>query len=80
MRSQSASVQAFHVAIGISAALVALGGVLGLVGIRNPRRIVRCEDCAGGQIAGQPLDAAHERAPALPVAARAGTTAAGSVT
>ena len=25
-----------------------LGGVLGLVGIRNPRREVRCEDCAEG--------------------------------
>ena len=58
---QVASVDAFHVAIGISAVLVALGGVLGLVGIRNPRRVVRCEDCAGGQIAGQPLDAARAR-------------------
>jgi EmrB/QacA subfamily drug resistance transporter len=60
---QSASVGAFHVGIGISAALVALGGLLGLAWIRNPRREVRCEDCAGGQIAGQPLDAARDRAP-----------------
>ena len=59
-RCESASVHAFHVGIGISAALVALGGVLGLAGIRNPRRAVRCEDCAGGQFAGQPLDAARE--------------------
>jgi EmrB/QacA subfamily drug resistance transporter len=67
---QTASVDAFHVGIGISAVLVALGGVLGLAGIRNPRRVVRCEDCAGGQIAGQPLDAARDRAlPALPVPA-----------
>jgi MFS family permease len=32
---QSASVHAFHVSIGISAALVALGGLIGLVAIRN---------------------------------------------
>ena len=76
---QVASVDAFHVAIGISAVLVALGGVLGLVGIRNPRRIVRCEDCAGGQIAGQPLDAARGRVATLPPAP-AQPTAAGSVT
>ena len=62
---QSASVHAFHVGIWISAVLVAIGGVLGLVGIRNPRRVVRCEDCAGGQIAGQPLDAARDRTPSL---------------
>ena len=54
---QSASVHAFHVGIGISASLVALGGLLGLAGIRNPRRLVRCADCVGGQLAGQPIDA-----------------------
>jgi EmrB/QacA subfamily drug resistance transporter len=58
---ESASNHAFQVGIGISATLVALGGVLGLVGIRNPRRVVRCEECAGGQFAGQPLDSARER-------------------
>jgi MFS family permease len=60
---QSASVHAFHVGMGISASLVALGGLLGLAGIRNPRRVVRCEDCAGGQLAGQPLDAARRQVP-----------------
>ncbi len=58
---QSASVHAFHVGMGISASLVALGGLLGLAGIRNPRRIVRCADCAGGQLAGQPLEAGLTR-------------------
>jgi EmrB/QacA subfamily drug resistance transporter len=62
---ESASVHAFHVGLGISAGLVALGGVLGLAGIRNQRRAVRCEDCAGGQLAGQPLDTAHERLPVV---------------
>lgn len=66
---QGASVHAFHVGIAISAVLVALGGLLGLAGIRNPRREVRCQDCAGGQFAGQPLEAGH--AP-TPVAAQAG--------
>jgi EmrB/QacA subfamily drug resistance transporter len=46
--SVTASVRAFHVGIGTCAVLVALGGVLGLLGIRNPRRTVRCEDCAEG--------------------------------
>jgi hypothetical protein len=78
---QSASVNAFHVGMGISATLVALGGLLGLAGIRNPRRIVRCEDCAGGQLAGQPLDAAQPRIPRLPQGP-VGTTArsAGTIT
>jgi len=71
---QSASVHAFHVGMGISATLVAFGGLLGIAGIRNPRRAVRCEDCAGGQLAGQPLGAARARAPATatpePAAAR----------
>jgi predicted MFS family arabinose efflux permease len=62
---QSASVYAFHVGIGISATLVAFGGLLGLAGIRNPRRVVSCEDCAGGQLAGQPLDAGRQQAPEL---------------
>ncbi|MFL5895208.1 MAG: DHA2 family efflux MFS transporter permease subunit [Thermoleophilaceae bacterium] len=68
---ESASVHAFRVGIGISTALVALGGVLGLVGIRNPRREVRCQDCAGGQFAGQPLDAGHDRLPRLQLPAPA---------
>ncbi len=69
---QSASVHAFHVGIGISAILVALGGLIGLVGIANPRRVVSCADCAGGQLAGQPLDVAHVGTPV----ARAGAPVA----
>jgi hypothetical protein len=60
---QAASTHAFKVGIGISTTLVALGGVLGLAGIRNPRRAVRCQDCPGGQLAGQPRDSARERPP-----------------
>ncbi len=62
---QDASVDAFHRGVGLAAALVALGGVLGLAGIRNPRREVPCADCPGGQLAGAPLEAARPR-PAVP--------------
>jgi EmrB/QacA subfamily drug resistance transporter len=64
--TEEASVSAFHAGAGIAAALVALGGVLGLVGIRNPRRDVPCEECPGGQLAGAPLEAARSRLPELP--------------
>jgi MFS family permease len=58
--TEKASIHAFHVGIGVSALLVALGGVLGLVGIRNPRREVRSESCGGGQLAGVPEEASHQ--------------------
>ena len=50
------SVPAFHAGIGICAALLAIGGILGLAGIRNPRREVSCEECAEGA---QGLQAPH---------------------
>jgi EmrB/QacA subfamily drug resistance transporter len=87
--SRNASAHAFHVALGIAAGLVALGGVLGLVGIRDPRpgrrrARVRAADCAGGQLVGQPVDAAlardaPSRAPA-PVPAGAVSPAAAAAT
>jgi EmrB/QacA subfamily drug resistance transporter len=50
----SQSVHGFHVAIVICACLVAAGGLVGLFGIRNPRREVSAEACPGGQLAGAP--------------------------
>jgi EmrB/QacA subfamily drug resistance transporter len=55
-----ASVGAFRVGIGISTALVALGGILGLVGIRNPRRKVSAADCPGGQFVGHPREGTRQ--------------------
>ena len=49
---------AFHVAIVICAVLVAGGGVVGALGIRNARREVSAEGCPGGQFAGAPRPAA----------------------
>jgi EmrB/QacA subfamily drug resistance transporter len=57
---RDASVGAFRVGMAISAALVAFGGVLGLLGIRNPRRRVEASDCPGGQLVGHPRDAARQ--------------------
>ncbi len=51
---EAASVGAFHTGMRIAALLVALGGVLGLVGIVNPRRRVAAEGCGGGQLVGAP--------------------------
>jgi len=73
--TEDASVAAFHLGIGIAAVLVATGGVLGLVGIANPRRYVCAADCAGGQLAGAPREAARPVAPA-PVAAATARPAA----
>ena len=64
--SRDASVEAFRMAIGIATVLVALGGVLGLVGIVNLRRRVAAEGCPGGQLVGCPDEAAREApAPAV---------------
>ena len=54
------SVTGFHRVLALAAGLVALGGALGLAGIRNPRRSVPCADCPGGAIAGAPIEAARE--------------------
>jgi EmrB/QacA subfamily drug resistance transporter len=51
--AQAASLHAFHLGMAIAAALVAIGGLVGVAGIRNPQRVdVRAADCAGGQLVG----------------------------
>ncbi len=63
--SADSSEGAFHMAMIISAALVAGGGLLGLF-IRNPERRVEAHDCSGGQLTGVPHDAAEHRGPRSP--------------
>jgi EmrB/QacA subfamily drug resistance transporter len=53
------SVRAFHQAVVICAALVAVGGVVGALGITNPRRAVEARRCPGGQLVGAPEPAAE---------------------
>jgi EmrB/QacA subfamily drug resistance transporter len=55
----AASVHAFRFGLGIGAALVILGGLISLIGIRNPQRDVPCADCPGGALA--PANAAAAR-------------------
>jgi EmrB/QacA subfamily drug resistance transporter len=64
--SGQSSLQAFRVGIGVGSTLVIIGGLIGAAGIRNPTRVVRAKQCAGGQLAGAPLDAAglHASQPA----------------
>jgi EmrB/QacA subfamily drug resistance transporter len=57
--SLGASVDAFHLAIGIAVVLVAMGGLLGLAGIVNPRREVHAHECPGGQLVGATVEAAR---------------------
>ena len=68
--SEAASVEAFRLGMAISAALLALGGLLGLA-IRNPPREVKSRECAGGQLAGVPHEVAQaDRAEAAPARVR----------
>jgi predicted MFS family arabinose efflux permease len=54
------TVPGFHHVMLVAAALVALGGVIGLVGIRDPSRELDCEHCPGGALTGAPAEAARE--------------------
>jgi hypothetical protein len=50
--AEQASLHSFHLGVGIAAVLVAAGGLIGVLGIRNPRTEVPAESCAGGQLVG----------------------------
>jgi EmrB/QacA subfamily drug resistance transporter len=53
--AESASLHSFHLGLAIAALLVALGGIVGGLGVRNLRRAreeICAESCAGGQLVG----------------------------
>jgi len=51
--AEAASLHSFHLGMAIAAALVAIGGLVGVAGIRNQRRTdVHAAECAGGQLVG----------------------------
>jgi EmrB/QacA subfamily drug resistance transporter len=51
--AEAASLHAFHLGMMIAALLVAIGGLVGAAGIRNPQKAdVKASDCAGGQLVG----------------------------
>jgi hypothetical protein len=62
------STSAYRLGLGIGGILVIAGGIVSLVGIANPRREVRCEECPGGALVGASEDHAHT-APEREVAA-----------
>jgi EmrB/QacA subfamily drug resistance transporter len=72
-----ASVYAFRLGMGISAALAVLGGLVALVGIENPRRTVRCAECPGGALAGASADVAPAASPPTAVPSKAAATTPG---
>jgi len=60
--STATAVHGFHVAVLVTGALVAVGGVLSAVGIENPRREVYAAECPGGAVVGASREADPARA------------------
>jgi hypothetical protein len=50
--AEQASVHSFHLGMAIAAALLALGGLAGALGVRNRHGAVRAEQCSVGQLVG----------------------------
>ncbi len=67
--TQAAGEDAFHVAMGIATGLLLVAGLGGLALHGKPRTVVAAGDCAGGQLAGQPLAVAADHTAQLPATA-----------
>jgi hypothetical protein len=63
--AEGASLHSFHLGLAIAAALVALGGVVGGLGIRNPpkQEEIHARSCAGGQLVGASSEIDWREAP-----------------
>jgi EmrB/QacA subfamily drug resistance transporter len=61
--SVDASVDAFHLGMGVVAVITIAGGLAAAVGIENPRRRIDAEHCPGGAIVGAPQEVGLDRVP-----------------
>jgi EmrB/QacA subfamily drug resistance transporter len=61
--AEQASLHSFHLGMAIAAGLVALGGAVGVAGIRNPQRVVHAATCEGGALVGASPEAVTEVQP-----------------
>jgi EmrB/QacA subfamily drug resistance transporter len=64
-------VDGFRMAMAFAAGLLVTAGLIGLLGIRNPRRETHCAECPGGQLAGAPVEAGADVRRPVPVPAPA---------
>ncbi len=63
--ARTSSVDAFDLAMGIAAAMVAAGGLAGAIGIRNVKSRVHAAGCEGGALVGASAEAVSDRAAAV---------------
>jgi hypothetical protein len=64
--AESASLHSFHAGLAIAAALLALGGIVGGIGIRNARKAdeeIHAHSCGGGQLVGASSELGASDAP-----------------
>jgi EmrB/QacA subfamily drug resistance transporter len=62
--AEQASLHGFHVGMAIAAVLLACGGLIGVIGIRNRHGAVTAEHCAAGQLVGTGRELAQSSSPA----------------
>ncbi len=60
--AEAASLHSFHLGLAIAAVLVALGGIAGALGVRNPQRVVHAATCEGGALVGASPEVVSETA------------------